>query len=97
MAATDICVALVISLRGPLPADPSYQDVPSGSLLVYGLIDLVYRYFTTARSSKSDIAHQANHLGNTYRKCLLWYDTALGHDRQQSELCPFTQYVIPTK
>ena len=96
MAATDICVTLVISLRGPLPADPSNQD-PSSSLLLYSLIDLVYRYFTTLRSSKPDIAHQANHLSSTYRKCLLWYDTALGHDRQQSELCPFKQYVVPTK
>ena len=87
-------VTVVLSLRGPLPTGPPDRDIPSSPLLIYSLIDIVYRYYIAIQDSKIDAEYKVNYLSDTYQQCLLWYDTALGIGSQQSEICPFTQYVI---
>lgn len=87
-AAANVNATLVLCLRGPLPTGLS-SPLPACSL-----IELVYRHVVRAQSPELDTAHKATHLSATHQECLTWLRTALGPESQQSELCPFSQYVF---
>lgn len=94
---TDILVDLVMELCGAPPADRTDGDGPTELLLIYSLIDLVYKHSSTAHAGDTSAAHIATELCRAHLEHFSWCNTTLGADDQQNETPPFPRYIVLTK
>lgn len=65
------------------------QSIPHVPTIMFQLTGWVYCF--SSRSQISDGSTLPNHLRDTYRACLSWYDSALQTMRDQHEAGPYVQ------